>query len=74
MIVEPAYKKQYYCHNCKKFLPIEFVDSHKTLGHSVEIYLTMPNLPKYQKQPVSAPAASPDDGIEETLIEEEEGL
>ena len=46
---QPAYRKQYYCHSCMKYLEEVFTGPHKALNHKVETYLTMPNLPKYQK-------------------------
>lgn len=50
-MTEPAYKRFSHCQSCGKTLSEDFAEAHKVLGHKVESYLTVPNLPKYEKKP-----------------------
>jgi len=39
---EPKYGSFSFCHSCNKRLADEFLESHKTLGHKTEVYITAP--------------------------------
>ncbi len=45
-----AYKKLYYCHMCRKTIELEFVESHKALGHQVLVYMGMPEIVKIEEK------------------------